>query len=200
MAQFIKQIKEQIDDEDFEFVNKPTLLTDVINKVIELQKKHNTPIYLHFEKKKVCFSNSTTKETYHIINQENTETNGMYIKSVEVEKFHTAIKDFKKNGVKNGEEIIVYHNLLREYRFGTWKEFINDVNNHKLKLIDTNIRSCKFGNKRYIRFTLVSNIENRGCGFSGMEFAFGKCIDGFSYCVESRLWNEKKDELYAVVN
>jgi len=197
MAHF-KQIKEQIDDADFAFENKSLLCNDVIRNLMELQKKHKTPIHLEFQYKKICFSNPTTNQTYHIINQENTEIDGLYIKSREVEKFQQAIKDFKKNGVKNGEEVLVYHNLMREYRFGTWKEIMDDVKINNLKLVDCNVRTWKWGSKKYIRFTLVSNNE-KGCGLSGMEFAFGHHIDGFSYCVESELWKEKKQELYAIV-
>ena len=199
MTHFLKQIKEQIDDADFAFENKSLLCNDVIRNVMELQKKHKTPIHLEFEYKKICFSNPTTNQTYNIINQDKKETDGMYIQSREVEMFQQAIKDFKKTGLKNGEEVIVYHNELRDYRFGTWNEIMNDIKNHNLKLVDCNVRTWKWGSKKYIRFTLVSNIENKSCGLSGMEFAFGHHIDGFSYCVESELWKEKKPELYAIV-
>ena len=198
MADFFKQIKTQIDDEDYAFENKSALCNDVIKNVMELQKKHKTPIYLAFEYKKICFSNPSTNETYHIINQDKKETDGLYMKSREVEKFHQAIKDFKKNGLKNGEEVLVYHNLLREYRVGTWNEIMNDININDLKLVDCNVRTWKWGSKKFIRFTLVSN-NHKSCGISGMEFAFGHLIDGFSYCVESELWKEKKHELYAIV-
>ena len=199
MTHFLKQIKEQIDDADFAFENKSLLCNDVIRNVMELQKKHKTPIHLEFEYKKICFSNPTTNQTYNIINQDKKETDGMYIQSREVEMFQQAIKDFKKTGLKNGEEVIVYHNELRDYRFGTWNEIMNDIKNHNLKLVDCNVRTWKWGSKKYIRFTLVSNIENKSCGLSGMEFAFGHHIDGFSYCLESELWKEKKQELYAIV-
>ena len=199
MSHFLKHIKEQIDDADFAFENKSLLCNDVIRNVMELQKKHKTPIHLEFEYKKICFSNPTTNQTYNIINQDKKETDGMYIQSREVEKFQQAIKDFKKTGLKNGEEVLVYHNELRDYRFGTWNEIMNDIKNHNLKLVDCNVRTWKWGSKKYIRFTLVSNIENKSCGLSGMEFAFGHHIDGFSYCVESELWKDKKQELYAIV-
>ena len=73
----------------------------------------------------------------------------------------------------------MYHNELRDYRCGTWKEIIDDIKNYDVKLLDCNVRNWKWGNKKYIRFTVVAK-STTYCGTSGMEFAFGHMIDGFS--------------------
>ena len=80
----------------------------------------------------------------------------------------------------------------------TWKEFIDDVKSYDVKLLDCNVRNWKWGNKKYIRFTVVAK-STKYCGTSGMEFAFGHMIDGFSYLVESELWKDNKYELFDVI-
>ena len=196
----LTQIKTQIDDTDFAFTDKTNLMREVLDKVIDLQKKHGgTTVYLEFEYKKIMFADPTTKQVYFIINQNLTpDEKRVYIKSVEIEKFQNAVKDFKKYGVKKGEQVLIYHNELRDYRCATWKEFIDDVKSYDVKLLDCNVRNWKWGNKKYIRFTVVAK-STTYCGTSGMEFAFGHMIDGFSYLVESELWKDNKYELFDVI-
>ena len=197
----LTQIKTALDDDDFGFTDKPNLMREIMDTLIDLQKKHGTQVYLEFQYKIVSFSNPTTKKPYHIINQKLPEQEvGVYVKGREVEKFQNAVKEFKKFGLKRGEEVMMYHNKLREYRLMTWKEMMEDIKNSEgeLKLMDCNVRNWKWGNKKYIRFTVVAK-STTYCGTSGMEFAFGQMIDGFSYLVESDLWKSNKYELFDAI-
>ena len=89
----VTQIKTQIDDADFAFTDKTNLISEVLDKLIDLQKKHGTQVYLEFAYKRISFSNPTTKQVYEIINQNLTpDEKRAYIKSVEVE---TQLKTLK---------------------------------------------------------------------------------------------------------
>ena len=179
---------------DAEFSNPHKTAAEVLKKSYELQQKYKgTPIALQFKTRRVEFLHATTKICVDYM-EEKTMDNSIVLKDKEIKRFHEAVKYAKKEK----EPIFFVSVHLNEYRNANWEEFFTQVDEwveklDDVELLDTNIRSWKWGKQKYYRLTFTSS---NFTSLSRTEFAFGHFIYGLTYVVKKEDFKKHKEELY----